>query len=78
MCLANHKALLWSRLRDPALGSNPFGDPREQGILTGHLLHPNEHAAQGFWAFLLQISYVTPAALDAHTDESTALLLLIT
>lgn len=30
------------RIRDTALGGSPFGDPQQQGFLTGLLLQPNE------------------------------------
>jgi pullulanase-type alpha-1,6-glucosidase len=34
------------RLRDGARGGNPFGDPREQGFLTGLFLQPNAAEAR--------------------------------
>ena len=35
------------RLREAAMGANPFGDPRTQGLLTGLYLNPNKQVDQG-------------------------------
>lgn len=33
------------RIREGAMGANPFGDPRTQGVLTGLFTAPNAHEA---------------------------------